>query len=45
MEFWSFQLPKILDPNDSIVDVKIQFDNSFFAFDKTERTISQIKST
>ena len=44
-ELWSFQLPKIMDPNDSFVDLKIQFDNSFFAFDETERTISQIKST
>ncbi len=44
-EFWSFQLPKIMDPNNSFVDLKIQFDSSFFAFDETERTISQIKST
>ncbi len=44
-EFWSFQLPKILDPNNSFVDLKIQFDNSFFAFNETEQTISQIKST
>jgi hypothetical protein len=44
-EFWSYQLPKIMDPNNSIVDLKIQFDNSFFAFDETEQKISQIKST
>ena len=39
-QLWSFALPKILDPEDSVVTLDVKFDSSFFNFDYEANVLS-----
>ena len=43
VDLWSFNLPAIIDPQDSPVDLKVQLDERHFSYDSTLQKITQVK--